>query len=641
MPLRRGPTEDSRPYGREVPIGTEVNMPNEWSSRAVRTASLGPLRTREALPRPRPAFRKLPSAAVMGQANRPSILPRVSSIQPLVGESNRLLRPSFRRAYSSMSSPIASSSNLRIEDLDAMEMHAAGKDTMETRLYPEQELSSNVQTLLEETNHMDVSEVEDRQIEESPKTRHSRCKRVSDLRLDDPTTPGHMVRILKQAVRQLNSATAKNLEILCGWHDRFPEMRSTASYNVLLQYAYGMRNLRVFNHILNVNMPAAGIERDSTTWDLEMETYARRGLWRNVVQIWTKRQKAGVTMGTIGWTRLAQAVTRRGTTSLNFLDAGTSMSPIYSALYDLPKGVRQLQLHRLAQDPKMDVDQMLALMMPDDLHPMDFQATLVVAHRLAKQLRWRETEDVVALYLDRTAKTWEEESQRAAERRSGKGKFSSESQISDNGEDRLQAEEASARKEAGLRKQNALAFLHVLLECLVVSRSSPEMIKAYTDNYIIRYEATGVKPTYHTLYYFLSAYRIQPLESRFKDAYEAFHALEESYRPSRFHLADEYGLSRCLRQLQSYARSTQRVYRDKEDKRELLATTDFALKNIEGRLTELLPLNKHRDRYPPSRQGTRLPPWHLIVKEYYKAFGKRNEAKIQDSKVETNSDGAV
>lgn len=617
-PLKMWASKNARPAGRTVPAGTAQSVPNAYHVFGRQSRNLGPVDISSPSNRPKPSFRRSSEAGPDLYESYLQSAKQGSSSQRLVGESNRLLRPAFRRAYSSMASPVATSSKVRIEDMEDMDI--AHYTAAENKLRPP--LSTfNQETPRRSQQHGLQSEVQsDRPMpeafERASLERPSKDNGLQGVRMLEPESKAHMTGILRQAVRMLHSPKMSTLESLYIWHNRYPEMRSTGSYNILLQLAYDMRHLKAFNQILLQDMPAAGVERDSVTYDLEMESFARHGQWKRVVDSWTARREKGIPFNAIGWTRLTQAVTKRGTTSLGRDNIGTSMSPIYSALYDLPKGVRQLQLHKLTMSQRMDVDQMLALMMPDDLQPMDFHATLVIAHRLSKQMRWREAEDVVALYLDRSAETWDSQGLDDLKPSNTGGRSSTENL-------RDSQREAKALRAAGQRKQTALSLLHVLLECLVISRSSPEMIQAYIDNFLIRYENTGVKPKYHTLFFVLSAYRVRPLSNQFQEAYEKFISLESTYRPATGRLTDQYGLSRCLRQLQGFGYTTLLQLKKGDTPQDVLRKCEFDLENINSRLAEIGSLNR-KPALPRQRRGqaivARQPARHILLKERYKAL---------------------
>ncbi|KAK9897731.1 hypothetical protein P389DRAFT_61098 [Cystobasidium minutum MCA 4210] len=624
-PLRRGSEEDARPTGREVPVGTVTHLPNAYTGHGRQSHDLSPIPTPYSSLRRKPSFRRASLSAVDTyesylQRSQRSLSPR------RVGEKNRLLRNSARRMFSTSNTSFASGSNVLIEDLDAMDLQAFEhyKHNRDASSSPHTNndftFEQNQDPTTAEGTPDELSIVTSDQAPQLEAVDRARQKKaaahaqyIGGVRMLVPQSPGHLTGILSQAVKMTKGRTVERLQQLCIWHDRYPELQTTASYNLLLQYAYDLRHLRTFNHILELKMPKSGIKKDSVTWDLEMESYARHGKWKKVVECWTARREAGIPLNPVGWTRLAQAVTKRGTTSLSEADVGTSMNPIYSALYDLPKGVRQVQLHKLAMQQKMDVDQMLALMMPDNLEPLDFEATLVVAHRLAKQLRWREAEDVVALYLDRTAETWEKQ---LAEPREFRRDL----------DDRQAAKLAKHRNRIkAARRQQSAALLHILLECLVISRSSPEMLHAYVENYLVRYENTGVKPEYHTLFFILSAYRVQPLETRFKKAHEHFISLEETYRPSYVRRTDKFGLSRCLRHLQTYARLALNAYCNVPEKKELCDYIQLALRDINARMQEvvlaMLPASAEHDRREQV-SAWRSPRRHVVIKEKFKGIEK-------------------
>lgn len=605
---------------RTFPTITKTHTPNESTifqqqDGLVHTAGIAPPRLKSRRPS---SQRPSPNSTTLHQDTLP--LARHTYHSLFAGESGVSFRSASRCTYSSMSGPVASSSKVRIEDMEGFDMQAFNPKGRRTESIPPPDGSraDHIPEVLQSAEAKSAhahSETSPRLPPESLMVA-SHTKGIDKVRLIEPKSPAHMTGILRQAIRMLNSPSLSTLETLAAWHDSYPTMRSTGSYNVLLQLAYDIRHLKAFNQILLKDMPAAGVKRDSITYDLEMESFARHGLWKNVVRSWTSRRENGIPLNAIGWTRLAQAVTKRGTTSLSQENVGTSMSPIYSALYDLPKGVRQMQLHKLTMDQKMDVDQMLALMMPEDLHPLDFHATLAVAHRLAKQLRWRETEDVVALYLDRSAETWDSDQSQS---------ISTQNPASFKGDEETIArrEDREMRTAAARRQQSALALLHVLLECLVISRSSPDMVQAYIDNFLVRYENTNVKPEYHTLFFVLTAYRVQPLKNRFRDAYAAFVSLEEHYRPSHMRRTDWYGLSRCLRQLQAYGYSTVTLLKKLPDsQKDTLTACEIDLASVDSRLAEISHLDqKQSQQRRRDRQAivARQPARHLLLKERYKA----------------------
>jgi len=618
----------SRPLPRVVPAGTAMHLPNEHTVFPRKDKTLGPRKLEKAQresTRLKPAFRKAQTTNLettsLYEYYSQSVQTGSVKSSSKSAEVSSLSTSGSRRSYTTLPSPVASTSNVRIEDMDAFEMCTKMPSSMNQMKFqpivptitrddgdsnPDGQLAGPTEDAVKGS----VMETDNSNSTDVPEPAGSYV-----VRLPDPESPAQMVGFIKHAARSL--VTTSNLHRIYDWHRRFPELQTTASFNILLQLAYKTRNLKAVNQIYMYDMPAAGIARDNVTWDILMETWARNGRWDKVVDVWTQRRDAGMPLNRIGWTRVAQAATKKGTTSLSSSDVKRSMSPIYSALYDLPKGVRQLQLHKMMKAQKMDVDQMLALMMPEDLHPLDYHAALVIAHRLVKQTRWREAEDVVALWLDRTEDTWaayESETLPQQQEQHQLGGVIGEKADAQAAQYLMAVNAATAK-----RRQQARGLLHVLLEGLVISRNSPEVVQAYIDNFLARYERTGVFPTYHTLFFVMTAFRVRPMKTRFVEAYECFVKLEEQYRPRFLKLMDQYGLSRCLRQLQSYGLFTVDSYRNMPKHQDLVDSITFDLHNISARLNNA---ELHPSRRVPSETAHRVksPPRHMLHKERHKSL---------------------
>lgn len=321
----------------------------------------------------------------------------------------------------------------------------------------------------------------------------------------------------------------RGLRDLIRFAERHHRSASTASYNVLLGIAAQQRNVVLFRRLLD-KMKAHGHRRNASTWDTKMTLEAHNSKWDLVVDDFEQRKHDGVPLTRVGWTRIAQAATRSGTSSLSEKAISSSMSPIYSAVYTLPKGVRQARLRDFLTDVKLDIDMLLAHMMPDNMRPLDYKSTVVIAHRLAKQRRSREAEDIVFDWLDR-AEVYTERSKAMADDPETAGESESEAVDMD-----------SFMKVVSAR---STALLHVLLEGLVVNRSSTEEVRAYVDNYVERWGNLAPRPSYHTLVFVLAAYRILPFRTQFQEISRAFAEFEETYGLVTESAYDRYGQMRC------------------------------------------------------------------------------------------------
>lgn len=591
-----------RPAARAVPVGTALHLPNEHTM-------LGKPYGQRFL-RHDASHNQDYNASAPWSKHSDLATPR--NLRPAPSSIFGLRRPSFRRAYGTIPSTVATTSAIKIEDLDGWTYEQDGGNVKDGTA-DDQHFTLNESREILPKMAMPLQSVGEGGVFADSFSTHA-----SQDVVREPKSERDVIKYLGSRIAA--SKTKDNLSRLRLWHDKFPSLRSTASHNYLLQLAYDIRDLRSFNNILLTDMPAAGFKPDSTTWDLYMETWARRGRWDRVVSVWNERRDAQVPLNRIGWTRILRAATKRGTTTLSQAEIGKTLNPIYSALYDLPKGVRQVQLHKIVRSQKMDVDEMLSLMMPDDLLPLDFQATLAIAHRLVKQTRWKEAEDVVALWLDRTDETWE-----AAE------PPMTYPEIGITTEGCLQTSFEHQRTIA-LRKQQSLALLHILLEGLVLTRNLPEVIVEYLERYMTSYQKTAVAPTYHTLFLILTACRLVPLRNRFQTAFEMFQRLDRQYSPPQDSLADLYGLSRCFRQMEDYGRLTLGFYNEATRRRQrmdILGAISTDLQSLRGRLKTLQANNwsgrmedpvlaKHSRK---SRHGkSALPPKHILAKEVWRSI---------------------
>ena len=456
-----------------------------------------------------------------------------------------------------------------------------------------------------------------------------------------------LVGILRRTLAK--SSDRVTLDACLQLHDRHASMASTASYNVLLQYLLKTRDQFRMKSLLT-RMDSTGIKRDAVTWDIWMESLSGKAKWPLLVDAYEARQAAGVLLTAQGWTRIAQAATRNGTTSLTDAAIEKSMSPIYGAMYHLPRGARSEQLRYMARMPQTDVDQLLAAMMPTELSPLDFQATLVVAHRLAKQRRWREAEDVAANWQDRAeqhlklmAHALASISTSDAERNpapEGGADAGSEHQ-------QLQAKCDAFRS---LLATRTLALLHVSIEGLVVNRSPPAAVRAYLESSIDRQNPNlPLRPTYQTIFLVLTSFRTHRLRERFAAAMDALKELEGSLKPNCETLADVYARSRCIRCVRAYALRTLESFETVQHSagsvaatraRALVEETRLRLKHldkqseaVEEALSQQVrtPIASHSDE---QAQHVHTPERHNIVKELWRQQRlEYKAARIQDAKV--------
>ena len=395
----------------------------------------------------------------------------------------------------------------------------------------------------------------------------------------NPDNKGDLVGILRKSAQV--HTDHRTLRRLLAYHQKHHDLATTASYNILLQLAFTLRDLSIFNALLKT-MTTLHIPRDAITWDLSMTTWAGNARWDKLVDEFEERQQAGVPLSSIGWTRLLQAATRNGTTTFAEEEARDTISPIYNAVFSLPRGVKQSHLRKMVESPRMDVDQLLGAMMPSDMHPLDFQATLVMGHRLAKQRRWREADDIAALWLDTLAR-------------------GSVNSAQDDGS-------PDGEKMKRTLSQRCLSLCHVVLEGLILNRSTPEMVEAYLDNFLERYAHFNPKPTYHTLFLYLTSFRILPIGIAFMAAAKGFNDFQEKHNLQAKTPGSRYGDSRCRRQLQQYGLwSYRRAYR-------LTAVR----KAVQNKLKELQldPIfNGDESEAIPVDDDERVPPQHMLQKE--------------------------
>ncbi|CAD6568686.1 MAG: hypothetical protein CYPHOPRED_002799 [Cyphobasidiales sp. Tagirdzhanova-0007] len=553
-PFRKGHENSltARPLGRAVPFGFKDRKQKGQYIESISLNELdeiGASAKPKPLKRARPAFRspvRIQEAAASLEVSLPAETAPVES-GSVKTDSTRRLKPSFRR-YSCTSSLLRS-----LAPEAATDRYSGGNSQQEMSDEQIRQHSENIQ-------HNTVF-----------------SSRV-------PLNKGDLVGILRRSAGR--QQTLKNLRDLQEFQRRHHHLATTASYNILLQLAFVLRDLRTFNELL-ATMKAVQIPRDAVTWDLSMTTWAGNARWDRLVEEFEERKRDGIPLTMIGWTRLLQAATRNGTTNISEEERHNTMNPIYRALYALPKGVKQLQIRQLMHSPRMDVDQLLTAMMPRDLHQLDYQATIVVMHRLAKQRRWREADDIAALWLE------------AAAHEHSLNITASEAA----GEERID----------GTMSDRSVALAHIVLEGLVVSRASYEVVREYLDDFIQRYAHFSPKPTYHTLFLWLTSFRILPIKIGFFQATKAFEdfQLEHDLRPIT--AGDVYGHSRCRRQLQEYGIWTLRAYRRAQKQSALRKAVELKMSDLQLDSDVQDAAWDGVDAY--TEKNVRMPPQHTLYKE--------------------------
>lgn len=464
--------------------------------------------------------------------------------------------------------------------------------------------------------------------------------------IPEPKHAADLVGILRRTLAK--SSDRVTFDACLQLHDRRISMASTASYNVLLQYLLKTRDQFRMKSLLT-RMDSTGIKRDAVTWDIWMESLAGKAKWPLLVDAYEARQAADVRLTPQGWTRIAQAATRNGTTSLTDAAIEKSMSPIYGAMYHLPRGARSEQLRYMARMPQTDVDQLLAAMMPPDLSPLDFQATLVVAHRLAKQRRWREAEDVAANWQDRAEQHLElMEHALASSSTSDAGLgTASESGIDASSEHQQLKAECDAIR--SLLATRILALLHVSIEGLVVNRSPPAAVRAYLESSIDRQSPNlPLRPTYQTIFLVLTSFRTHRLRERFAAAMDAMKELEDSLKPSCETLADVYARSRCIRCVRAYGLRTLESFETVQHSagsisatraRALVEETRLRLKAFDKQSEAVGEALSRQVRTPVASHGDKqaqhvhTPERHNIVKELWRQQRLNYKAaRVEDTK---------
>lgn len=405
---------------------------------------------------------------------------------------------------------------------------------------------------------------------------------------------GQLVGVLRRVYEsQPGPAT---LAALVDLHDAHLSLATTASFNVLLSLASVRNsNFKVFNALLG-KMAHRGLKRDSTTWDLLMESYASNGKWKELVESYERREHARCPITKIGWTRVVRAATREGSTSLQLPDAKVDgeISPLYGAAYGgpgnhhhhLPYGVRQATLRSMLHHVKMDVDRLLAAMMPPDMLPLDFHATAVVGQRLAKQRRWREAYDLVGDWLDTASKAAATAAAAASQNTATATGATSPTNAQLGGS--ATAPEHSYRQQQQLQ-QRGRTLLHILIEGLVISRTEPSTLRSFIDSVIEQHASSiGIRPSFHTIYLLLGAYRAEPIDARFSGAKRDFESAVAQYKPDLGAPSAELSLVQCLRRLKSYAKFTELgKYKGKEEYAELVERTRQEWTGIEAQVEDL------------------------------------------------------
>jgi hypothetical protein len=340
---------------------------------------------------------------------------------------------------------------------------------------------------------------------------------VDGAGLPTPPPPSNMPDLVRtlQGVCEYAHPTPELLKHLIQYHNMWHQYANTSTYNILLELSLRVADIRRQNYLLR-RMEHEGVPFSQTTWDIYMEGLALGGRWKPLAEAYEERHRTGALMTKVGWTRIVQAATRNGKTSMSKTDDMDRMSPIYSAVYTLPKGVRQLQLEYFSRPINPDVDHLLAAMMPADAVPMDFQATLAIAHRLAKQRRWQEASDIADIWLDRS-----------------------------------QCSPDPASVEDPMAEQ-CTTLLHVIMEGLVIDRAEPADILAFVDGYLEKYASFCPKPSFHTLFLLLHSYRSMSVARCFTEAAQTYDDFARTYNLTVKFPLDLYGDTKCRRQLQNY-----------------------------------------------------------------------------------------
>lgn len=341
--------------------------------------------------------------------------------------------------------------------------------------------------------------------------------------------------------------TPARLSQLMQWHRENIRFANVQTFNMLIELAEELRDYRSISALLQT-MANLGVKRNEVTWDTIMTGHARRGGWKQLVDCYEQRLREGTPMTAAGWTRIVQAVTSIGHGSLaeqESPETAGSPSPIFRAVYSMPRGIRELSLKNLVLQDRPDVDRLLASMLPQSMLPLDFRAVVVVSQRLVKQKRWREANEIITNWFARQLGPAELEKlrQTAPSQQQPNGQPAPTSSSSPD-EISLHSPLNPEALTAQLRSQ-CLNTLHILLSGLVIVRAVPTEIDAYLQSHLKRFSYLDVKPTYHTLYLVLTSFRLIPAHQRFGEAKTYFDQFVERYDPPRETPEDEYSYLRA------------------------------------------------------------------------------------------------
>lgn len=358
---------------------------------------------------------------------------------------------------------------------------------------------------------------------------HTSVDPVRQLLARRPNSTAHFVHMLLEWRQQNGIPTVYRLHQIAEWHSQNIHFSSTITFNTLLAMAHALRERSLFRTLLE-QMKARGIKYDVVTWNTIMEQWAGIGQWSDLVSVYEERQTTGCPLDLTGWTRIVQFATRHGSTRLadsrRPAEPDRELNPIFSQAM-LPKGARQAAPRDVLSKANVDVDQLLASMLTQDMLPLDAPAAIALVTRLAKQRRWQEADDLASDYIHRAS---------------------------------FATVDCADTAKTALRQQ-CLSLLHACLQGWIINRSPPEASQAYAEAWLQRHEEFKLQPTYMTLHTLLLAYRYVPSSSlqSFNQASQFFQRFEAEYKPPSETLLDSYTRAKCHRQMLMYASNYIRV----------------------------------------------------------------------------------
>ncbi|KAL7009256.1 hypothetical protein EMMF5_001454 [Cystobasidiomycetes sp. EMM_F5] len=232
--------------------------------------------------------------------------------------------------------------------------------------------------------------------------RETKAHRIDKLFDPSPATSAELVRALKNATALQPDIT--DLEHIIEIFQRYDEIATTSCYNVLLEAAHRSSHRALFKRILG-SMNEHNVTYDSQTWNVIAVHRTHVGQWRSLLDSIDERNQAGIPLDIIGWTRIVGATTQNGAIhleeqKLSGHDYKPSPSLLAHVRQRLSRNARPLSPREVFLQPRTDVDAFLAALLPEGVETLDYQCTLVVAQRLARQCRLEEAQELVDNYLD-------------------------------------------------------------------------------------------------------------------------------------------------------------------------------------------------------------------------------------------------